>query len=294
MSLNFQLTRSLRLPDYPSGSAITCHDRNFYITGDDATSILVVDSDFRPVRTIKTEDYPEPRIPKPVKPDYECSALVTEHDRPHLLVVGSASTDMRRKMLLLPLTNHERSFQRFDSSVFVARLKGLGIREINLEGVTALNEEMLLTNRGNLGYPENHLIITDTGFWKHQETAPIRIVRLDLSAHVREFTGLSDLTYLPQRDLLLMSFSSEQTANVYDDGAIGLSYIGWMSDFRARLLSGNWALSGLITLPDIDAAFRGQKIEGICASSDASGKLHVQLVADNDSGDTGVFELREV
>lgn len=191
MTLNFKVTRSLRLPDYPSGSAISYHDHRFYIVGDDATTIRVLDPDFRQVRNIKMEDYPEPRIPKPVKPDYECSALVSDHNHPYLLVVGSASTDMRKKIIMVPLIDHERISQRFDSSVFVTRLKGQGIREINLEGVTAAGEEMLLTNRGNLGYPENHLIISDAGFWKHQETAPIRIVRLDISAHVKDFTGLS-------------------------------------------------------------------------------------------------------
>jgi len=289
----FRLSQSQRLADYPSGSAITFYDHQFWIVGDDAPSVLVTDDHFRKIRTVQVENHPEPRIPKPIKPDYECSALISDHRRPSLLIVGSASTDQRKKIILLPLTNHERQIERFDSSAFISRLLRLGIGEVNLEGVTMVGDLVVLVNRGNLGYPHNHFIVTDSGFWKHQETAPIRIIPAGTFAGVTGFSGISDLFYLPQRDLLLLSYSSEQTTNVYDDGAIGVSYLGWIGSFRTRMTSDSWVPDAMMSLPEIDPAFRGQKIEGLCAEINPEGNLLVQLVSDNDTGDTGVFELMQ-
>lgn len=293
VKLQVRLSRSLRLSEYPSGSAVTFFNRQWYITGDDAVALQILDMDYRPVRSVRIEEYPAARIPKPLKPDYECSVLVHDKGQPALLVMGSAATDQRRKLLLLPLSNHEHTIQRFDTTQFITRLQHMGIREVNLEGVACADSQVILANRGNLGYPENHFIITDTGFWRHQETAPIRFVPVQTKSFVTGFAGLSDLCYVPERDLLLLCFSSEQTTNVYDDGAIGLSYLGWISGFSACMRSAEWPIEEMISLPALDPAFRGQKIEGIHAVPDASGKLTICLVADNDTGDTGVFELVE-
>ena len=293
VDLHWRLTHSSRLSDYPSGSAITYHDRQLFVVGDDAVAVQVLDASYRPMRQVRTEDHPEPRIPKPVKPDYEASALVRDNHHHSLLVIGSAATEKRKRLLLLPLSDHEHRISRFDTTEFVSRIHHMGVREINLEGVTAINAHMVLVNRGNLGYPHNHFIVTDSGFWKHQETAPIRLAGTDTGPFVRDFVGISDLCYLAERDLLLLCFSSEQTSNAYDDGAIGLSYLGWIGAFSSHFAADRWPLDDMISLPSLDPVFRGQKIEGLHAVCSEAGKIIVRMVADNDTGDTGIFELTE-
>ncbi len=55
--------------------------------------------------SIRLFDYPEKRIPKSQKIDLESSAIVTIAGNKHLVALGSASTNDRKKILLVPLTD---------------------------------------------------------------------------------------------------------------------------------------------------------------------------------------------
>ena len=291
---SISFVRSLRLSDYPSGSAITFHDGKFFVTGDDATTIQVLDKDLKPDTSIPISDYPEKRIPKPIKPDYEASAMMMLDGKPTLAILGSASTAARKKLLLLPMDVPMPRPVSFPTDVFITRLLAAGIREINLEGMTMIGDRVVIANRGNLAYQENHLILTTPGFWLHQDTASFAVCRPDVSAFINGFTGLSDIAYLPDRDLLFLSFSTEDTTNAYDDGTIGLSYIAWISKPAGKLSGPTCKPDGMIVLRDVSPAFNGQKIEGLCATPGPDDSVTLYLVADNDSGDTGLFELRLV
>ena len=284
--------RTIKLSDYPSGSAITFHNGRFYVTGDDATTVQVLDKNLDTDSFIPISVYPEKRIPKPLKPDYEASAMMTVDGKSTLAILGSASTPARKKLLLIPLDRPQPLPVLFQTDVFIEKLKAAGIREVNLEGMTIIGDRVVIANRGHLAYPENHLILTSPGFWLHQDTATISICRPEVSGWVTGFTGLSDIAYLPDRDILFFSFSTEDTTNTYDDGAIGLSYIAWMAHPAEKLSQASCKPDGMMTLKDVSPFFSGQKIEGLCANTGPGDAITLHLVADNDTGDTGLFELR--
>jgi hypothetical protein len=289
----FKLVRHKRFSEYPSGSAITYWNKVFFITGDDSTDILKLDEVLNVMGSVTVEKYAAKRIPKPIKPDYEASALIHTSIGDKLLLLGSAATEIRKKISLVSLEDNNKVIH-LNSEVFSRRLRKLGIRELNLEGITLVGSEFLLANRGNLGYPENHLIVTGPEFWNNQSSVSMRLIHPDLKKITQEFTGISDIYYLPEADVLFMCTTSEATSNVYDDGAIGKSYIVWINNFQSKLSQDSCLPDGWLDLQSLDKIFVGQKIEGLCVQKVNSKTVHIQLVSDNDSGDTGWFELEAI
>jgi hypothetical protein len=286
------LLNSVLLPDYPSGSAISYYDGKFYLVGDDARNIAVLDRDYREAGTIPLFEHPEKRIPKTEKTDFETAVITDIQQQPHLLAIGSASRKEREQVMLLPLRQPSGHFSRFDTAVFTARLRGSGIKEVNIEGATLAGELLILANRGNNTYPENHLLITGKDYWFHQDEAPLSVLPLTLPPGMNSFLGVSELCYDPLSDTLLFTLSSEATANAYDDGAIGDSYIAWVNHFSQKIKQTGLSLDALINLPEANAAFKGEKIEGICIEAAHHNEWLLHLVADNDKGQSRLFRLK--
>lgn len=286
------MLQSMLLAAYPSGSAISYHEGKLYLVGDDARHILVLDRDYRQAGAIRLFDHPEPRIPKAQKTDFETAVIVKVQQQPHLLAIGSASRKEREQVMLVPLQQPDGSHTAFDTGVFTARLKRSGIKEVNIEGAALAGDHFILANRGNHTYPQNHLIITAKDYWLCQEDAPFSVLPLTLPADMHSFLGISELCYDALSGTLLLTLSSEATANAYNDGLIGDSYIAWVNNIGQKLTQTALALDALINLPEADPAFNGEKIEGICIEDAQPNELLLHLVADNDKGQSSLFRLK--
>lgn len=286
------LLHSILLADYPSGSAISYYEGKFYLVGDDARNIALLDRDYRSAGAIPLFDHPEKRIPKTQKTDFETAVVVIVQHQPHLLAIGSASRKEREQVMLVPLQQPDTHLSKFDTAVFTARLARSGIKEVNIEGATLAGEHLVLANRGNNTYRENHLIITGKDYWLHQDSVPLSVLPLTLPADINNFLGVSELCYDPLSDTLLFTLSSEATANAYDDGAIGDSYIAWVNNISQKLGQSVLTLDALINLPEADAAFKGEKIEGICIEEARQNEMLLHLVADNDKGQSRLFRIK--
>jgi hypothetical protein len=92
-------------------------------------------------------------------------------------------------------------------------------------------------------------------------------------------------------DLLLVTLTSEATDNSYDDGAIGNSYLGWVSSATTKLQDKNISLDGLVDLGEIDPIFKNEKIEGICAETVTATGATLHLISDNDLGESRLFKI---
>lgn len=285
------LLRSLLLTDFPSGSSISYYDGRFYLVGDDAGKVAVLDRHYREAGAIRLFDHPEKRIPKAQKTDFEAAVVVHQQNKPYLLAIGSASRREREKVMLIPLQSGEAP-SAFDAAVFTERLRRSGIKEVNIEGASIAGNHLILANRGNNAYPENHLIITEKDYWTRQREAVISVLPLTLVPGTRGFLGVSELCYDEISDTLLFTLSSEATANAYDDGAIGDSYIGWTDGISKKLGQPAVAADALINLSEADARFRGEKIEGVCIEESRAHELLLHLVADNDKGESRLFQVK--
>lgn len=292
-----ELLTSLLLIDFSSGSSINFYDNRLYLIGDDANRILILDKEYKQLNYITIFNFKEARIPKKVKADFETSTIVKENDKDHLLVLGSASRDNRMSGVLLPLEDSSDVHRQSDFTTisfvdFVSRIRQHPVGEINLEGSTVIGNQFVLSNRANGGNPNNTFIITSNDFWKRQRDAPIALCGLRLPKSNSGITGVSELCYVASKDLLLMTLSSEQTANAYEDGAIGDSYIGWIHSISTKMNQPELKLDGMVNLSLTDNLFKGEKIEGLCVESPEGDALILHLISDNDDGRSRLFKLK--
>lgn len=275
------------LPYYPSASGIEYKDQKVYIIGDDANNLLILDSSLKEADSISLYSFPEKRISKAVKADLEA---ITVLDNGKLLLAGSGSAMPQRNMawLIDPATKQKDSI-RLDT--FYNRILLNGIKELNLEGITAYPGGFIFSNRGSKGYPKNHLVFTRRNFWNRQAQVEISSLFAGTSTDSSSFSGISGLAYAPMNDALVMTVSTEDTRNSMDDGAIGKSYLWIIKNISPKK---NWKAVNpdrIIELDALDARFKGQKIESVCILKESPGLLYLLLAADNDNGSSTLFKL---
>ena len=290
-----QLLQFLLLANFPSGSSINYYENKLYLLGDDARVILILDPHYNAVDSMRLFDYPEKRISKSQKVDLESSAIVTITGNKHLLALGSASTNDRKKTFLVPLTgdgaiDHGKPVVSNSITTFVDRLSSRGAKVVNIEGASVMHHGLILANRGNRNYPKNHLIVTEQDFWNRQKEAMLRVIPIELVGTQSEFLGISELCYVESKDMFLFTFTTELTNNAYDDGMIGNSYIGWVNNVTAKLKKAKLSLDGLVNLSDASNEFKNQKIEGICVERVNDNELLLHLISDNDNGESKLFK----
>jgi hypothetical protein len=292
-----ELLKTTFLNGFPSGSAINYYDDRLYLIGDDANHLLVLDKDHRQLNSIRLFNHQTKRIPKAKKPDFETAAIINIHDKTQLLILGSASTEARKQALLVPLVNRMPDVKQlvklsFYNEAFLTELKVIGIKEMNVEGSTVMNDYFLISNRGNLTNPVNHIIFINKDFLQTQKNLSLCMSALTPPPSVKGFAGVSELCYIGSKDMLFCTLSSEETANTYDDGAIGDSYVGWINHFSKKVGQPNIAFDEIINLSGVHQSFEKEKIEGICAEAVHDDHLIMHLVADNDKGQTRLFKIR--
>lgn len=271
------------------------YDEKFYLIGDDATHILILDKEYHKVDVFQLFTHTEKRIPKSIKADFEASTCIRIRELDHLLVLGSASREERKRITLISFPDIHSSdyrFKEYSIRSLVNRLMSLGIDQINFEGLTGIEQQLVLTNRGNLSFPKNHLIVTSNSFWEDQDDSSISILQLSVPTHVDGFIGVSEVCYHKPTNILFLTLSSEGTANTYEDGAIGDSYIGWIHGITQKMAATEIELNGLLNLSDVSTEFAGEKIEGLCVESEMNGQYILHLVSDNDQGESKLFKVR--
>ena len=284
------ILKETRVLSYPSASAIEKYEGRFHIMGDDAHSLLVVDSTLAVADSVKLFPGEEKRIPKAIKPDLEAMTVIYAGPESLLLMIGSGSLVPFRN---LAITYHFRTgvYDSIRLDSFYAGIRDLGIKELNIEGIASLPQGLVLANRGHLAYPKNHLIFTSFSVLSGRSQGPINVIPLGGNADSSNFSGVSGLTYSRKSDGLVLSVSTESTTNALDDGAIGKSYLWIIRNISSKR---NWKAVNpdrIIDLEAVDERFRGQKIESVCIDRETADFFHLVLVADNDDGQSTIFRV---
>lgn len=274
-------------PSYPSASGIEKLNNEFYIIGDDAKNLLILDSSLNIIDSISLFPFSEQRIPKSVKADLE-SISITKDNKLLLLGSGSASPYRNTGWHIYP-TKKEKYFIHLDT--FYQRLILNGIKELNIEGSCTIPGGLLLANRGNKNYPKNKLILTSDNFWENQKDAPISTISIGINKDSTKFSGVSGMCYSNNSDQLILTVSTENTHNNVDDGAIGKSYLWIVKNMSSKKKWKAINPDKIIDLEDLDHQFKGQKIESVSIAKETSGFLHLILVADNDNGASTIFKV---
>ena len=276
----------VKLEHFPSASTIEFHEGKYYLAGDDARDLLILDSNFKPIDSIGILGFPGKRLPKETKADIEASAWFSADS---LLLFGSGSLipGRSRAFLFRPTL---RRVDTLELDTLYRRLKDYGLTSLNLEGAAKLPGQLLLSNRGNRSHPVNYLVLLpETAPWRQANTQ-FSVIRMGYSDSL-QFQGVSGMAYSSRSDKLLLTVSTEDTRNNYDDGKIGRSYLWVVDNFSAKK---NWKAinpNRVIDLEESDARFRGQKIESVCITAETAGSIRLTLSADNDDGASTLFTL---
>ena len=276
-----------KLEQYPSTSGIEYFNKHFYLIGDDANDLLILDSSLNQIDSIRLYSFSEKRIPKKLKADLE-GITITKDNK--LLVTGSGSLSPFRNTawLIDPVTKQKDSI-RLDT--FYNRLLSNGIKEINIEGICAIPGSMILANRGSKGNPKNHFILTTDNFWTDQVNAPINIILAGSKFDSTSFTGISGLAYSKKGDRLFVTASTEDTRNTMDDGAIGKSYLLIITNISGKIKWKAINPDQVIDLEEIDPSFKSHKIESVCVTKETRNFVHLVLAADDDNGSSTLFKI---
>lgn len=275
------------LPHYPSASGIEYTNIQFYIIGDDANNLLVLDSNLNSIDSIQLYSFSEKRISKKIKADLE-AILITPKNKLLLLGSGSLAPYRNGAWLVDPATKQKDSI-RLDT--FYQRLSLYGLEEINIEGACAIPGSIILSNRGSKGFPKNHLVFTDNSFWEKQKTSAVTCILVGSNTDSSVFKGVSGLAYASKSDQLILTVSTEDTRNNVDDGAIGKSYLWLVKSISSKK---NWKAinpNRIVDLEEIDPRFKGQKIESVCVTKETTNFIYLTLVADNDDGSSTLFHM---
>ncbi len=275
-----------KLTSYPSASSIEYYDGKLYLMGDDATKLLVLDTNLNIIDSIPIISYPENRIPKNIKPDLEASALKGDN----LFLFGSGSLPLYRNFAWR-LNLKTKDNDSINLEPFFLKAKNLGIEQINIEGACFVPGKLILVNRGNKSYFHNHFIITDEKLWTNDSSFQMSIAPFEIQKDTALFKGISGLCYAMQSDQLIMTASTENTRNSYDDGEIGKSYLWVINNISTKLNNKTFEPDRIIDFEEIDPRFKKQKIESATVISETKELINLVLVADNDDGSSTIFKL---
>lgn len=283
------LTDVVHLPDFPSGSSIEYLNGKFYIAGDDAREILILDNRYRRIGSQRLFESEGRRIPKEDKLDIEASALITWQGSEQLFLLGSGSGSRRKKGLLVSV---DTTYLEFNTVELTNQISEKGI-DVNIEGLTVIGNELVLANRGSESQPFNHLILTGQIATDTTWSKDIRIARLGLPESGQSvFLGVSEVHFIKQSDLLLVTMTTEATSNSYDDGEIGDSYLGLIHNASVKLKNEYVEIDTVRNLTHVDSRFAGHKVEGICVEYVNPKESILYMVSDNDNGETTLFRVQ--
>ena len=274
---------------FSSASAIEFYKDRIYIIGDDARYLLIADKQYNVIDTVTLFPGESLRIPKKEKADLEASAIHEYNGKAYLIVAGSGSTAEREDFFVFSLDDLH-SYKKISQRSFFQSMKENGFPIINIEGLAVVNDQLVFANRANLSQPDNCFYICSPGFLYGENHEKGDTSILALPSDDGFLKGVSGMCYDAAHDLLLFTASVELTANAFDDGAIGNSYLGYISGFAGKMRSPTIKPDTLINLSALYKEFANEKIESVCVES-AGKEMILHLVADNDNGTSTLFKM---
>lgn len=223
---------------------------------------------------------------KKKKLDLEACTAITIDGREHVLVVGSGSLPIRERLVLVEAHGHARIF---DASALYASLRAnttFAGSELNLEGAVAMDDRLVLFQRGNGAASETCSAVDATctidlpSLLAHvMHGAPLppieRVMPFDLGSIEAVRLTFTDATRISDR--LAFLAGAEASPNAIDDGVVVGVALGTMS------LDGSDARWGLVRERD-GAPFLG-KAEGLAPRQPGIDDGRFWAVTDRDDPD---------
>lgn len=287
----------LHLPEVSSGSGLAIADDRIFIVGDDSPFLYELDKQWAVVhKHLLLEGLPETaRIPKAIKPDFECMAEEKTDQGTHLWMFGSGSKSPERDLLVIYNPKGPASHRHYSLTALYDKIMamwGIGQEQLNIEAAVILDHKLYLFNRGS-----NQLAILLLAQLKSYLAAPssraldrieIESLQLELAMAGGLQSRFSGACALPGTSLILFSATLEDTDNWIDDGEIMGSMLGIFDTQQPELFSSRHM--AFVTTADGEPAL--EKIESISfLEQGREGHIRLLAASDNDDGTSGLFSL---
>jgi hypothetical protein len=275
------------IPDLPIGSNLEFYNDTLYLVDDDASDMVALNKKWQIQTAHQLLRSDDPKIISGIKSDLEATTIVVVNSIPRLLVLGFDAKDNHHKAILVNLDDYTK--EEFDITEFYNRLKAT-VGVINIESAAIVLGKLVLCNRDHKAAPENHIIVTDSDFWKNQANAEITTISFDLPQTPKQVVGLSGLAYSYKNDWLVVTLLSESTDK--DHQITGDSYLAVIENASRKVVRKKMKVNSLFHLSETDSAFAGYNMQSICIRSEKDARLKLYLLADNKAGKNGVFTVR--
>jgi hypothetical protein len=278
-----RLLKKTHLANYPSASSLEFYKDKLYVIGDDAPSIWILDKNHSFLDSVVLFPSKEKRIDWTIKADLESSTIITINDKNYVVAFSSFSTPARNKIIFLSLVGPEKKLKQVETT-----LETTTVQELNIEGAASIGHQLILSNRANTTHKNNSLLLTTidtTSIDKNYVAITLYLPK------TKKVTGISGISYLKEKDMLLFTASTENTPNAYTDGEIGSSYIGYVKNISKKLTGSSIKAGKLISISKYLGEKNAQKIESITVEKIKGKKAVIHLAADNDNGESTLFKM---
>jgi hypothetical protein len=287
MTINCSIIQSTIISKISGGSAIEYYDNKLMLIGDDAKYLGVLNLALETVDTITLwQEATETSIPKNEKADLEASCIIDNNGVASLFAFGSGSkADKRNWVIEINVQENAFDIQKHENHNIYKLLKATIHDKVNIEAAEYINPYLILGNRGNKKEPSNHLIYINA--FNTPSATVNKMISIKLPKHNNEIPfGISGLCKLANTNYVLATFSSEDTDNAIDDGAIGPSAIAIFSIDDIMQQETITPISFQL-LETFSSQFKQQKIESVCIVDNI-----LFLVADNDNHESTLFKCQ--
>jgi len=276
----------------PSASGLICHNNSMLLVGDDASFIFEIDDQLKIQNTYRISfmnKMENGRINSSIKPDFEAIDLFDGK----LLVMGSGSKLMSRDTaVLFDLKSREIITKVSFRPLFQKFLK-IGaydsLQSINMEGLASDRNNFYFLHRGNIC--GNNIVFQIKkeellNYIRTSELPNITFKKFDLPTINGYQSGFSGACVSPDESLLIFTCSVESTGDVYHDGEVLGSFIGYIS------MTGENAWKDVSVYPVMGSdSLVKTKLESVCVSKVSNEQYWLTAVSDNDNGQSGVYQF---
>lgn len=280
------LVKQTSFPLYSSASSLQFYNKRLYVFGDDAPFMLVLNKHHQVKDSIRLFKDNVRRMDKNTKADLEASFLLQKEKETFVFAVASFSEKPRNKVLRLSLTNGQKGLETFSMALVTGQNQAL-----NIEGATVVGDNIILSNRANRTQKNNQLLVLKMDTEKGFATAITHTIIVQLPPS-KEVIGISGLDYIKDKDLLLLTASTELTNNALEDGEIGTSYFGYITNFSKKLQQKTITIDTFLDLTPVLQQKGAQKIESVTVEKVKRKSATLHLAADNDDGSSHLFKIR--
>ena len=267
-------------------SAIEHFNKTLMVIGNNATHILLLNTDHKILDSLSLFDYLDTKELKDLQSGMQATAVIKIESYNVLLILGSGQPkDYKTDVWLLPFKskNYSKIFQStYAIPDFYKRLKKAGVASINIDGATQLGNRILLANAGT-GKNPNQLINTEFDFWNKGVTADFNLINLTLPDNSLLVSGLE---YDDGNDMLIFSATPKENKNN------SAPYIGCLFEASKKIKQKEIKPDAWLNLTQLSEQLAIQSMQSVCVEQQATkGKTRLHLCVNDKEGKAFVAKM---